>query len=124
VLPLLLAWAPAAAAGQGISYTTEQAEDGGEAYAVACVACHASELGGGPDAPPLTGPVFASRWSGRPIRELIGLVRGHMPHTFPSLLNDRTYLELVAFVLAENGLPAGAAPLTFATTGTLPLRPR
>jgi hypothetical protein len=124
VLTLLLAGAPAAAAGQGISYTAEQAEDGGEAYAIACVACHAPELVGGPEAPPLTGPAFAGRWRGRPIRELIGWMRGHMPHTFPMLLKDRTYLELTAFVLARNGLPAGAAPLTFATTGTLPLPAR
>ena len=120
LLPLLLAWLPTAAAGQGISYTTGQARDGAEAYVVACVACHGRDLAGQDTMPALVGPTFAEHWSGRPAPELFEFMRSHMPESFPGLLNDRTYLVLVTFLLYRNGVPPGQAPLTFATAAVIP----
>jgi hypothetical protein len=91
---------------------------------VACVACHGRDLAGEDGAPALTGPAFAEHWDGRPALELFSFLRDHMPQTFPRLLNDRTYLVLVTFLLYRNGVPPGDAPLTFATTGNLPLYAR
>ena len=121
LLPLLLAWAPTAAAGQGISYTTSQARDGAEAYVVACVACHGRDLAGQDTVPALVGHGFTEHWAGRPFLELFQLMRGHMPQTFPGLLNDRTYLVLVTFLLYRNGVPPGGPPLTLTSTAVLPL---
>ena len=101
------------------SYTAAQAEAGETAYQAACVACHMPDLSGGGDGPMLAGPSFARRWDGRPVAELTHLMREHMPRTFPRLLNDRTYLALVAYLLGKNGVPTGEAPLTLEATWTI-----
>jgi S-disulfanyl-L-cysteine oxidoreductase SoxD len=89
------------------------------AYQAACVACHMPDLSGSEAAPPLAGPSFARRWDGRPFTELTEYMRDHMPRTLPRVLNDRTYLAVVAYVLAKNGMAPGDAPLTLDATGTI-----
>ena len=89
-----------------------QAHEGEEAYRAACLGCHTPDLGGSADAPVLAGRVFASRWNGRPVADLVSFTREHMPHTIPGSLNERTYLALVAYLLAKNGALTGEAPVT------------
>ena len=101
------------------SYTAAQAAAGETAYQAACVTCHMLDLSGSGAAPPLAGPSFARRWDGRPFAELTGYMREHMPRTVPGVLNDRTYLAVVAYVLAKNGMPSGEAALTLDSTGTI-----
>ena len=101
------------------SYTMEQAKDGEKAYNAACVGCHSVDLGGSEKAPVLAGRTFAARWDGRSVGELTRFLRDHMPQTFPGLLNDRTYLALVAYLLAKNGVSAGQAPLTLESGWTI-----
>jgi hypothetical protein len=55
--------------------------------------------------PPLRGAAFAGRWNGRPVSDLTAFVREHMPRTLPGALNDRSYLDVTAYVLARNGAP-------------------
>ena len=102
-----------------LSYTASQAEEGGSGYDDACVACHLPDLSGSGDAPALAGPSFARRWEGRPVAELIRYMREHMPRTVPGVLNDRTYLAVLSYVLARNGIPAGENPLTTEATATI-----
>jgi mono/diheme cytochrome c family protein len=104
------------------SYTAAQADAGATAFQAVCVTCHMSDLSGSEAAPPLAGPTFATRWEGRPFTELTVYMRDHMPRTLPRVLNDRTYLAVVAYVLRQNGMPAGDAALTFEATGTIVTR--
>jgi mono/diheme cytochrome c family protein len=106
------------------SYTAAQAEAGDQAYQAACTECHTQALSGSGDAPPLAGASFARRWNGRPFAELTRFMRDHMPRTLPGVLNDRTYLAVTAYVLARNGVPAGRAPLTPESTGTISIGSR
>lgn len=106
------------------SYTAAQAREGEGAYQAACLTCHTTNLGGSGDVPALVGPPFARRWDGRPVAELNDFMREHMPRTFPGLLNDRTYLALVSYLLAKNGVPAGETPLTFDAPWTILLGSR
>ena len=101
------------------SYTAAQAQAGETAYQSTCVTCHMPDLSGGTDGPALSGRSFAGRWDGRPVAELTGLAREHMPRTNPGVLNDRTYLAVVAYVLSKNGVLTGEAPLTFESTWTI-----
>jgi mono/diheme cytochrome c family protein len=82
-----------------------QAEAGEVTYRAACVACHMPDLSGSGDAPALVGEAFARAWNDRRVSDLIGFVRGHMPRTIPGALNDRSYLDVVAYVLVRNGAP-------------------
>ena len=106
------------------SYAEAQAVEGRREYEGACVACHTVDLAGDGSVPGLAGPAFAGRWNGRPVAELTGFLRGHMPRGNPGLLNDRTYLSLVSYMLQRNGVMAGAAPLTFESTWPIRIGPR
>jgi mono/diheme cytochrome c family protein len=112
-----------ATGGQPVSYTSPQVQSGEQAYRAACVACHNADLSGAGDAPALAGPSFAPRWDGRPISELTGFMKDHMPQTNPGMLNDSTYVALVAYLLAKNGVPPGEVPLIFGAPGTIVIEP-
>jgi mono/diheme cytochrome c family protein len=101
------------------SFTAAQADAGATAYQAACLTCHMPDLGGSETVPALAGPSFARRWDGRPFTELTVYMRDHMPRTLPRVLNDRTYLAVVAYVLASNGMPPGDAPLALDASGTI-----
>jgi mono/diheme cytochrome c family protein len=120
----VMACAPATVSYATPSYSAAQAEAGEEAYEAACLACHMPDLSGGAEGPALVGPSFADRWDGRPVAELTRFMSEHMPRPLPGVLNDRTYLALVAYLLAQNGVPVGEAPLTPEATWTIPIGSR
>jgi mono/diheme cytochrome c family protein len=101
------------------SFTAAQAGAGATAYQAACLTCHMPDLRGSETVPALTGPSFARRWDGRPFNDLTVYMRDHMPRTLPRVLNDRTYLAVAAYVLEQNGMHPGDAPLTLDATGTI-----
>ena len=115
--------APAAfAAGQpaqdGI-HTAEQAENGRADYTRSCAICHRTDLRGNFESPPLSGPNFLNFWGDRTPQELVERIRVTMPPDRPGRLGDRTYLDIVAYLLQANGAPAGDQALTAATDVTI-----
>jgi mono/diheme cytochrome c family protein len=84
-------------------YTARQAAGGHDIYMLSCVSCHtpASHSGTG----------FAAKWSGRPLSELFGFMRGAMPKNEPGSLSAREYTLVLAYLLKMNGMPAGPAEL-------------
>jgi alcohol dehydrogenase (cytochrome c) len=100
------------------TYSLDQAAAGRVVYAQSCAECHRDDMTGSFEAPALAGPNFLSFWGGRPIDELIEMV-SLMPPTQVLSLGEETYADLVAYILSRNGVPAGGAPLTFASTGQL-----
>lgn len=96
-------------------YTEGQASRGGEAYRAYCRSCHGDDLQGGPvqdlddPAPALKRPAWGVS------RQTVGAVYNYMvenmPYDAPGGLEEKTYVDLIAYLLHENGHPAGAIEL-------------
>src|SRR5262245_20181602 len=90
-------------------YTTEQAARGQDAYRESCMSCHEGTDQEGPD---LRGADFVDRWRGDRLNVLFTLIRTNMPGNRPGSLSESTYIDILAFLLSANGLPAGSKELT------------
>lgn len=98
---LVVLAAPACALAQGAD------APGAAVYAQYCAICHGANLEGGEAGPALRGRTFTTKWTGKPVAELYELTRRTMPVTQPGGLTRSQYSDLVALVLARNGMPAG-----------------
>ncbi len=103
---------PAAADTVGASsgvFAAEQAERGAELFTARCSGCHGAELGGGfgPQLAPL-----GSHWTGQTLGSLFRFVSSNMPYDNPGSLTQEQYLDVISFVLARNGYPAGETAMT------------
>jgi mono/diheme cytochrome c family protein len=98
-------------------FTAEQARRGQAAYTGPCDRCHGYKLDGASDdpdmlpAPPVAGAKFLRQWNGRSLAALFEYLRVTMPANNPGYLSDAEIADIVAYMLATSGLPAGAAPL-------------
>src|SRR5215831_3595826 len=104
-------------AGQNIwdgVYTAAQAERGKTAYDTSCTNCHNRDLAGSVRAPALKGDKFMLSWQNGSINNLFSKIRFSMPATYPETVSDEVKLDIVAYLLQQNGFPAGAAELKMA----------
>ncbi len=92
-------------------YTKTQAERGKVVYDASCGSCHRSDLNGF-SGPPLKEDIFIDRWREFDLSVLFNLIRGTMPANSPGMLSEDKYLDVLAYILQTNGLPAGAADLS------------
>lgn len=97
-------------------YSNTQAQRGARHYRDICANCHE---GGEPDADPLFGDDFIDRWRDAPLDFLYGFISANMPADDAGNLTEATYLETLAFLLKENGYPAGTANLSAAGTSDI-----
>ena len=109
-----LFFAPLAAEAQDASptYTAAESTRGATVYIEQCAQCHGSALSDG-SAPALIGPTFRRTWS-RPqvtVNDLHFIVSTTMPPSQPGSLSDAQYLDVLAYIIAENGVAAGTEPL-------------
>ena len=102
------------------SYTQEQAQRGQVLYVQQCQQCHGAALEGVDKAPPLAGPQFNSVWGGEPLGALFGRINT-MPPERPGSLSAAQGVDLLAYLLAYNGEPAGATPLAIEQVATTTL---
>ena len=117
---LALALAPAARAGKTVLegvYTTRQAVRGETAYQAKCATCHRADLSGF-SGPPLKGNLFMDRWREFNLSVLFDLIKTTMPMDDPHGLDDRTYLDILAYVLQKNEIPSGKQDLTAEVTAS------
>jgi len=100
-------WAAAAE-----TYTLDQVARGAPLYAKHCASCHGTKLEGGV-APALVGNDFARSWSqpSRNVDDLFYIMRSSMPRPDVGSLAEGEYLDILAFVLSRNGVPAGGTAL-------------
>lgn len=98
------------------SYTRAQAEAGEETYQDVCASCHKPDLSGASDTPPLAGDTFLGMWGGRPAAELFAYVNAAMPPAGRKP-DAETLLDVVAYILKQNGMPSGRSPLHGAASG-------
>ena len=92
-----------------MDYPQEQADRGGDPYAQNCAECHGEDLQGVQGQPALTGDGFLANHG--TVWDLFDYARQNMPLTDPSSLDDETYADIVAHILAVNEFPTGGEPL-------------
>jgi len=96
--------------GTGV-YTEEQAKRGETLFADKCSSCHAPDLTGLDQAPPLTGKDFNTDWDDLSINDLFERIRISMPADKPGSLSRPETADLLAFILQKGSFPAGQADL-------------
>lgn len=92
-------------------YTEQQAAAGRKAYQASCASCHTPDLGGRQEFPQLAGDDFMSSWRTRTTKDLYEFIHMTMPPEGPQLSSEQT-LDIVAFMLEQNGAAAGTTALT------------
>lgn len=105
--------APQASAGvsrlwQG-AYSPAQAVRGEMVYSEHCSTCHGSDMTGNSAA--LIGQQFWDRWGEDSLGSLFEVIRTTMPIDEPGSLAEQNYVDLIAYLLKVNGVPAGPAEL-------------
>jgi alcohol dehydrogenase (cytochrome c) len=107
-------------------YTPSQAEAGKKLYSSYCAGCHGEDLRGS-TAPVLVGQKFVDRWTplqpgadsgSKPIKpwnasldDILFVIQTTMPLGSPKSLSSDEHVAVFAYILQQNGYPAGNAPL-------------
>lgn len=93
-------------------FSAEQVARGKKAYVSQCADCHGDELeGDGKKATPLKGAEFMRTWKNKSVHRLIDTTRRTMPPEEPATLTREFCTDVVVYLLAENGYPAGQTDL-------------
>jgi S-disulfanyl-L-cysteine oxidoreductase SoxD len=98
-------------------FTAEQARRGQAAYTGPCDRCHGYKLDGASDdpdmlpAPPVAGPKFLRKWSGRSVAALLEYLRATMPANNPGYLSSSEWADIVAYMLFVSEMPEGPEAL-------------
>jgi mono/diheme cytochrome c family protein len=91
-------------------FSSEQAVRGKSSYDLFCASCHGQDLAG-QNGPALKGARFLSIWDAATLREFFRKVSTTMPRA-QARLDDAVYVDVIAYVLQQNGFPAGPRELT------------
>ncbi len=91
-------------------YSTAQAAQGAKLFQAKCSVCHGAKLQGGAG-PQLVGNQFFLRFGGKPVSQLWTDVHTEMPLNAPASMSNADSLAVVAFILQQNGFPAGASAI-------------
>lgn len=91
-------------------YTLEQADNGHQLFNNICAECHRPDLTGAMG-PALKGDAFLQRFGHKPIGDLYRFEHANMPATNPGSLPADELWPITAYILQQNGLPAGDHPL-------------
>jgi mono/diheme cytochrome c family protein len=92
-------------------YTSAQATRGGDLYTNTCAECHGDDLEGIERAPALAGGTFAQRWDGASLKKLFERMEEMPPDDPAARLTAQKYIDILAFLLSANKVPAGSASL-------------
>jgi mono/diheme cytochrome c family protein len=104
-------------------YTIAQASAGAKAYQTTCAGCHGAKLQGGMG-PALVGRQFWLNYAGKKASTLWSDVHKTMPMSAPGSVSAKRSVDIMAFLLQKNGVPAGSTPLDDTTdlTRALPAK--
>jgi cytochrome c len=94
---------PSTAGLKPATYASEQAVRGQQIYQATCVRCH----------PPghLEGEAFEVGWNERRVFDLYSLLTNTMPQDKPGSLRDDEYIDVIAYLLQRNHVPASNVAL-------------
>lgn len=99
-------------------YTADQATAGAAIYAASCGTCHGDALDG-TAAPALKGSAFTDTATAQSmtVDTLYDVIAGTMPQSDPGSMKPEDYAAVTAYILQQNGYPAGTAPLAKGAAG-------
>jgi mono/diheme cytochrome c family protein len=102
-------------------YTKAQADGAKPQFEKICAECHSFTVATKkkPKDKPLGDDPFFEEWTGRPVSELVSVIHLTMPDDGSADVSEEEAANLVAYVLQQNGYPAGAAPLAKDSTATI-----
>ena len=92
-------------------YTTAQATRGIDVYQRVCSECHGDDLEGREKSPALAGESFAQRWDGATLKKLFERMQEMPPDRPEARPQTNEYVDILAFLLSANDVPAGSQPL-------------
>ena len=94
-------------------YTADQATAGAAVYSQACAACHGAQMEG-VAAPALKGSAFGDMANAQGLTgdALLDVVANTMPQSDPGSLKPEEFAAVTAYILQQNGYPAGTVALT------------
>ena len=92
-------------------FSDQQAARGQRGYAQTCATCHADDLLGRTNAPPLVGEAFLGRFNRSTADDVVQTVRQTMPQEAPDSLALDAYVDIVTYLFKANGGPAGTGDL-------------
>lgn len=103
--------APARTTKDGV-YTKEQATAGKSTFDKFCASCHLFKPAEKPSLnPDLGGDPFFTSWNGRTVKDLQTIILQTMPNDGSAVLTPAQTVEVVAYILQQNGFAPGATPL-------------
>jgi cytochrome c553 len=83
-------------------YSAAQATRGEEQYMSMCLSCHPTST--------YKGAVFMN-WQGKSLADLLEFLMDKMPKNDPGSLSPKEYMDVVAYLLKINNMPAGRVDL-------------
>ncbi len=92
-------------------YTAAQADQGRALFDDNCAKCHQSTLDGMDEIPALKGSHFMADWEQQSVADLMDRVHTTMPLDNPGALDSQKATLVVAYLLQQNGMPAGNTPM-------------
>ena len=111
LVPVALAATSSRSIWDGV-FSAEQVERGKKSYEAQCADCHGDELqGDGKKATPLKGAEFMKTWKTKSVHKLIDQTWRNMPPDDPRTLSKELCADVAAYILSENGYPAGKTAL-------------
>ena len=99
-------------------YTADQATAGAAVYAQSCAACHGQQMEG-VAAPALKGSAFGEMATaqGLTAQTLLDVIANTMPQSDPGSLKPEENNAVTAYILQQNGYPAGTTALANGAAG-------
>jgi len=88
-------------------YSADQAKRGRAIYVDKCATCH----DGGTMGPELWGDTFLAPRANKNVRTFYDRIQDTMPEDDPGSLTEIELLNIIAFVIQQNGFPAGDKPI-------------
>jgi len=104
-------------------YSTAQANHGRQLFDDNCAKCHQSTLDGMDEIPALKGAHFMADWEQQSVADLMDRVHTTMPLDNPGALNADNSTDVVAYLLQQNGMPAGNTAMAAGMLNTIRIDP-
>lgn len=107
-------------------YTKAQADGAKAQFDKICADCHPFTVAAKkkPKDVPLGDEPFFENWEGRSLDALMTTIALTMPNDGSAVVSDAEAVDLVAYILQQNGFPAGTTALTKEEGSALVVRPK